>query len=127
MYLSFGLNSRQLQFLGQHVGQFVQRNFDFANVTTGLVPSLSLSILRIARLAHGLADFAFPLSDAAGPAGAVFEPRDFDVGDRDADDFASLSADHFAIGDVLPQIFSNLPADDFTESLEVAMNITGHG
>ena len=54
------------------------------------------------------------------------EMRDLDVGDRDADDLASLAADHLAVRDVLAQVLAHLPAHDPFEALEVAVDAAGH-
>src|SRR6185312_15728360 len=68
------------------------------------------------------AQVAFPLPDAARPLVAVAEVGDLDVGDGDADVFASLPADHLAVRNVLPQILADLAADDLLEALLVVID-----
>ena len=50
----------------------------------------------------------------------------FDVGDGDADVFASLPADHLAVRNVLPQILADFAAHNLLEALLVVIDGPGH-
>ena len=116
-----------MEFLTEHLGEFVDRQFGFANVLAGLIAGLAFAVFLIAAAADRLSDFAFPLADAAGAFVAVAEVRNLDVRHGDADDFASLAAEDFAVGDVLLEILADLTADDLLEALVIAVNGSGHG
>ena len=66
--------------------------------------------------ADGRADFSLALADAARAILAEAEMRHVELRDGNADQIATLAADHLAVGDILPQILANLAADNLPES-----------
>jgi hypothetical protein len=123
---ALGFDAGKFQLLPQHLGQFFERDFDFANVASGLVARLSLPVAVVLPFADRGADIPFSLSDPAGTFIAVAEVGDFDVGDGDADVLAPLAADHFAMRNILPQILADFPAHNLLESLLVVIDGPGH-
>ena len=57
---------------------------------------------------------------------AVPEMGDFDLRKRNADELASLAADHLPVRDVLPQVLPDLAPHNLLESLQVSINAAGH-
>jgi hypothetical protein len=95
-------------------------------VTAGFVSRLSLAVAVVLSFADGRTVFPFALSDAARTFVAMAEVGDFDVGDGDADVFAPLAADHFAVRDVLPQVLADFPAHNLLEALLVMIDGPRH-
>src|SRR5262245_40332367 len=119
------LNSRQDQLLAEDFRQFFQREFDFKNVTAGLIAGFRLAVpLRVGqRLAH----VALALSHAAGAFLTVAELRYLNLRKGDADQFPAFLADHFPATDVLAEIAFDLAANDLTKALVVAFDLLPHG
>src|SRR5690606_23594745 len=115
-------NVGKFKFLAQHLCQFFERHFDFADVSARFAAGLALAVPFILSPPDWLPDLAFPLSGSARALLAVPEVRDLDVRHRDRDGFPSLAADHLAMVDVLSEIFADLAADDLVESLFIAVN-----
>ena len=124
--LALGLNAGEFEFLAQHIGQFGNRDFDLANVLTGVAPRLSLAV-GILSGAEWLADFAVSLSGPAGAFVAVDKVGDVDAGDGDADGFSPFAAEHLAMVDVLLEVLADLAADDLVKSLQVPIDSACHG
>ena len=89
----------------------------------GSLPAPPAAAVALARLADGIADVAVPLADAPGAVLAEPEPRHVELRHGNADEIATLAADHLAVGDVLPQILANPPADDLLEAACVAFDV----
>ncbi len=84
-----------------------------ARVAAGLARAVPLLALAGR---DGSADFALSLADAARAVLAVAEVRHVELGNGNADQIATLAADHLAVGDILPQILANLAADNLSET-----------
>ena len=97
----------------------------------GLHPVLDVRTLCIAReilgFRDGLADFAFALPGPARAVLAVAEVRHIELRQRNADQIAPFAADHFAVGDVFPQVLADFAADDLAEATMIVIDVENHG
>src|SRR5262249_52405113 len=123
--LPLRLDARQGQFFTEDFRQLLQRQLDFEDVAARLVACTAF-IVALGR-AERLADLAVTLSGAGGAFAAIAELRNLDLRQGDADQVASLFADHLATGDVLAQVALHLAADELAEALVVAFDLLSHG
>ena len=93
----------------------------------GSLPAWPSPLLRLAALADRLALFAVALPDAAGAVLAVAEVRHVELRHGNADEIATLAADHLAVRDVLPQVLADPAADDLPEAALIALDFHDHG
>ena len=94
-----------------------------ARIATGW----SLAILRIAALGNRLPFFAIALPYPACPVVAKAEMRHVKLRHRDADEIATLAADHLAVCHVLPQVFADPAANDLVKAALISLNFHDHG
>ena len=93
----------------------------------GSLPAWPLPSCGSPPLADRLALFAVALADAAGAVLAEAEVRHVELRQGDADEIATLAADHLAVGDVLPQVLADPAADDLSEAALIAFDFHDHG
>ena len=93
----------------------------------GSLPAGPLPSLGIAALGDRLAFFAVALPDAAGAVVAEAEMGHVELRHGNADEIATLAADHLAVRDVLAQIFADPAADDLSEAALIALDFHDHG
>src|SRR4051794_3550566 len=98
------LNAGQFEFLRQNLREFVHREIDFEDVTTGGISGLPGAVLIHIPGSERLARLAFSLPDTTGVATAEPEVRHFDLRDRNADKVLSLFADQLTLRNVFLQV-----------------------
>ena len=126
-FLPLGSMRGQLQLVGHDLGQLFQRDFDFEHVCPGIAAGLARpSLLAISR-GDRRTFFAFALADAAATVLAVAEVGHVQRRERDADQIATLAADHLAVGHVLAQVLPDLAAHDLLESRIIVLDLHSHG
>src|SRR4051812_33816432 len=97
-------------------------------MTTARVASgWPLPILRIAALCNRLA--FFPVALANAPCTVVPEPkmRHIERRHRNANQIASLPANHLAVSDVSAQVLADSAADNLSKAALIALNFHDHG
>src|SRR5207302_6393372 len=102
--LASRLDPRQFEFVAEDRGQFFERDIDFEDVSARIAAGLPFARLLPVAAGDRSADFAIPLADAPRAVLAVADMGHVELGNRNADQIATLTADHLAVGDVLPQI-----------------------
>ena len=119
------LDARQLEFFAQNGGQFFEREFDFEDVSAGLIAGLA-AVVALRRTERS-ANIAVAGADAAGAFLAELELRDFDLRQGDRNEIAPLLPDHLAAADVFAEVAFHLAADKLAEALMIAFDFLAHG
>ena len=84
------------------------------------------TVALLATFTDWLTDIAFTLANATGALRSVLKVRDVDIGNGNADNIPTLTAQHLTVVNVLTKVLSNLATDDLFESRQITINITGH-
>jgi hypothetical protein len=63
---------------------------------------------------------------APGIFGSKSELWNFNPGDWNRDIFSACSADHFAFGNVFPQVMFHTPVNDVAKAVQVAFDLSSH-
>jgi hypothetical protein len=119
------LDARQRQLVAQDFGQFFKADFDLEQVLTRLIARTPLFF---AVAGHDLVSlFAISLANATGAVLTVAKVGEIELRDGNADEIAAFTADHFAVGDILPQILANFPTHNLPKAGLVSLNALHHG
>jgi hypothetical protein len=125
--LAFGFDPRELQLIAENRGQFFQRHIDFQDMLPRIAACLAGAVGIAFARRDLLTDFAVPLPNSAASILAVLEMWHIQLRKGNGNEVLSLAADHFAVGDVLPQILTDLPLYDLLEASDVAIDFHHHG
>src|SRR4051794_8230294 len=86
-----------------------------------------LSVLGIAPLGNRLAFFPITLPNAPCPVVAEPKMRNIERRHGNADQIATLPADHLAVRNILPQILADPAAHNLSKAALIALNFHDHG
>src|SRR5687768_6931831 len=93
----------------------------------GVASRLAGAVFRIATSSNGLTLFAVALTDSARAVISKAEMGDIELRHGDADEIATLAADHLAVRHVLSQVFADPAADNLSEAALIPLDFEGHG
>src|SRR3954464_10349316 len=91
-----------------------------------IAPGWALAILRIATLPYRLPFLTVALADATRAVVAEAKMRHIELRHRDADEIATLTADHLAVRHVLAKVFADPAADNLPKTALIPLNFHDH-